>query len=191
MRYVSERSQREQAIFVLAQDNHALLKKALEERIRAWRQTDPDARFDSLFARLPDGSIRDRPQGSDGTGLPCAFVTRSVTEDPDFRRRLLAAHEVVAQYGPALRARFMDTYVILPEGAETVYWPEDPTWCQDASADFPLVTFDFFTLSQPERQPSAADSLDGHLRGCALETVDGLGHHPAGHGRSPCRDGGS
>jgi two-component system NtrC family sensor kinase len=160
-RYVSERSQREQSIFLLAEDNHALLKKALEERIRAWRQQDPDARFDSLFARLPDGSIRNRTEGFDGTRMPCAFVTRGVAAEPDFRRRLLAAHDVVAQYGPALRARFMDTYVILPEGAETVFWPEDPHWCQDAAADFPLVTYDFFTISQPDRNPRRRTAWTG------------------------------
>jgi two-component system, NtrC family, sensor kinase len=33
--HVSERAQREQSIFVLAQDNHVVLKQALEERIRA------------------------------------------------------------------------------------------------------------------------------------------------------------
>jgi C4-dicarboxylate-specific signal transduction histidine kinase len=159
--YVSERSQREQAIFRLAEDNHALLKQALEERIQAWRQQDPDARFDSLFARLPDGSIRNQPHGFDGTRMPGVIVTRGVKEAPDFRRKLLAAQEVVAQYGPALRARFVDTYVILPEGAETVYWPEAPDWCQEIEADFPLVTYDFFTLSQPERNPQRRTAWTG------------------------------
>ncbi|AKJ05074.1 histidine kinase/DNA gyrase B/HSP90-like ATPase [Archangium gephyra] len=151
--YVSERSQREQSVFVLAENNHALLKKALEERILAWRQQDPDARFNSLFVRLEDGSIRNRPQGFDGTRMPGVFVSRGVTADVDFRRRLLAAHDVVAQYGPALRASFTDTYVILPEGAEVVFWPEDPDWCQKIAADFPLAASDFFTLSQPGKNP--------------------------------------
>lgn len=61
-RYVVERSQREQDIFVLAQDNHVVLQKALEERIRALEHEDVDARFDSLFVRLPDGTVRNRPE---------------------------------------------------------------------------------------------------------------------------------
>ncbi len=47
--HVEERGQREQAIFVLAEDNHALLQKALAERIQAWSQQDPNPRFESLF----------------------------------------------------------------------------------------------------------------------------------------------
>jgi len=47
--HVSERSQREQSIFILAEDNHAVLKKALEERIHAFQREDVNARFDSLF----------------------------------------------------------------------------------------------------------------------------------------------
>jgi C4-dicarboxylate-specific signal transduction histidine kinase len=159
--YVSERSQREQAVFVLAENNHTLLKSALEERIRTWSQQDPEARFNSLFARFRDGSIRNRPHGFDGMRMPGVFVNRGVTPDVDFRRRLLAAHDVVAQYGPALRASFADTYVILPEGAEVLFWPEDPDWCQALDADFPLVTSDFFTLSQPANNPRRQTAWTG------------------------------
>ncbi|HZH17380.1 MAG TPA: ATP-binding protein [Archangium sp.] len=159
--YVSERSQREQAVFILAEENHALLKKALEERIRFWRQKDPDARFDSLFTRFEDGSIRNRPKGFDGTRMPGVFVNRGVTADVDFRRRLLASHDVVAQFGPALRASFTDTYVILPEGTETVFWPEAPDWCQEVEADFPIITSDFFTLTHPENNPQRQTAWTG------------------------------
>ncbi|WP_375765983.1 ATP-binding protein [Archangium gephyra] len=159
--YVSERGQREQAVFILAENNHAILKKALEERIRAWGQEEPHARFDSLFTRLEDGSIRNRPQGFDGTRMPGVFVNRGVTADVDFRRRLLAAHDVVAQFGPALRASFTDTYVILPEGAEAVFWPEDPDWSQEIDAGFPLVTGEFFTLTQPGNNPRRQTAWTG------------------------------
>jgi two-component system, NtrC family, sensor kinase len=151
--HVSERSEREQAIFLLAEDNHAVLKKALEERIRAWSREDPAARFDSLFAHLPDGTIRNAPQGFDGTKLPGVFVTRGAMDDLDFRRRLLASYEVVAQYGPAFHTRFMDTYVMLPEGADVVYWPEDPRWCQNAEPTFNVASFEYFTGTLPEKNP--------------------------------------
>jgi C4-dicarboxylate-specific signal transduction histidine kinase len=68
---------------------------------------------------------------------------------------------VVAQFGPALRASFTDTYVILPEGAEVLYWPEDPNWCQEIRADFPLVNSDYFTLSQPGNNPERRTAWTG------------------------------
>jgi two-component system, NtrC family, sensor kinase len=152
-KHVSERSQREQAIFVLAVDTHAQLKQVLEERIRALRQEDPNPRFDSLFAHLPDGTIRNRPQGFDGTRMAGLWVARGVSDDTELRRRILAADDVLAQYGPVLHVRFTDTYVMFPEGVNLVYWPESPQWSQNVEPTFPLVTFEYFTLSLPANNP--------------------------------------
>ncbi|MFY0579180.1 hypothetical protein ACN28S_37310 [Cystobacter fuscus] len=76
-RHVVERSQREQAIFVLAEDNHALLKKALTERILAWSQQDPNPRFDSLFTQQPDGSVRSLAEGFDATKMVGVFIPQA------------------------------------------------------------------------------------------------------------------
>jgi signal transduction histidine kinase len=160
-KHVSERSQREQGIFVLAVDTHARLKQALEERIRAMRQEDPSARFDSLFAALPDGTIRNQPQGFDGTRMPGLWVARGVTADTELRRRILAAYDVLAQYGPVLHVRFTDTYLMFPEGVNLVYWPDSPNWSQNVEPDFPLVTFEYFTISLPANNPQRSTVWTG------------------------------
>ena len=152
-RGVAERAEREQAIFVQAEDNHVVLKKALEERLQAWRQQEPGPRFDSLFAQLPDGTIRNRPEGFDGTRMPGVFVPKGVTAGVDLRRQLLAAYDVVAQYGPAFHVRFQNTYVTLPGGAIVIYWPERPTWCREAEPGFVSSDFEFFTITTPENNP--------------------------------------
>jgi two-component system, NtrC family, sensor kinase len=151
--YVSERAQREQALFLLAEDNHAVLKKALAERIQALRQEDPTARFESLFMRMPDGTIRNRPQHFDGTRMPGIIAVRGVALDDELRRRLLAAYDVLAQYGPAFHTRFTNTYITFPEKLFAIYWPESPTWVQDATPDNPLTTLELFTISLPENNP--------------------------------------
>ncbi|HZH74953.1 MAG TPA: histidine kinase, partial [Archangium sp.] len=107
--HVSERGQREQAIFVLAEDNHAVLKKALAERIRALSPEEVNARFDQLFAHLPDGTIRNRPQGFDGTRMASVLVPQGVVVDDELRRRILASYDVLTQYAPAFSTRFTDT----------------------------------------------------------------------------------
>ncbi|HSP80586.1 MAG TPA: HAMP domain-containing protein, partial [Myxococcaceae bacterium] len=160
-RAVLERGQREQAIFVLAQDNHATLKTALEERLRAWSQQDPTPLFDSLFSKLPDGTIRNDPQGFDGRKMPGVFVPPGVTDDVDFRRRLLAAYDVVAQYGPAFHVRFTNTGVMLPEGVLVGYWPGGATWFQDVESSFSLVGFEYFTHALPENNPQRKSSWTG------------------------------
>src|SRR5690349_19562735 len=107
--HVVERGQREQAIFVLAEDNHALLKKTLEEQLQALPPEQVDARFDRLFVQRPDGTLRNRAEDFDGTREPCVFVPRGVKVDTDLRRRLLAAYDVVSWYGPAFHVRFTNT----------------------------------------------------------------------------------
>ncbi len=151
--YVSERGHREQVLFLLAEDNHAVLRKALAKRLLASRQEDPRARFDSLFVRLPDGTVRSRLEGFDGTSMACLFVPLGVSLDDELRRRILAAYDVLTQYGPAFHTRFSDTFITLTEGAHLSYWPDNPTYCQDARATDSLLTQEFFPPSLPENNP--------------------------------------
>jgi len=152
-RNVTERSEREEALFVQAEDNHAAMKKALEERIRALRPEDVDARFDSLFALRPDGTIRNRRELFDGTRMPGVFIPRDVKADADFRRRLLASYDVTLQYAPAFHVRFATTGVILPEGAVVGYWPEGANYFQDLEPTFSLKDFEYFSLGLPANNP--------------------------------------
>ncbi|MFY0570328.1 ATP-binding protein [Archangium lansingense] len=152
-RHVAERSQREQAIFMLAEDNHAILKKALVERIQAWSQQDPNPRFDSLFTQLPDGTLRSRAEGFDGTRMTGVFIPPGVRLDTELRRRILAAHDVVSQYGPAFAARFTDTYITLPEGPCITFWPTKPNWAMELPADDPTLEYEYYTLTTPEKNP--------------------------------------
>ncbi|MFE8600374.1 ATP-binding protein [Archangium violaceum] len=151
--YVAERSQREQSIFLLAEDNHAVLKTALEEKSHAYQHEDVSARFDSLFALMPDGAIRNRPKVFDGTRMPCLFVPRGVPVDLDQRRRLLAAYDVLLQYGPAFRTRFADSFITLPEGSLVMFWPEHPNWIHESDPNTSIITQDFFPGSLPENNP--------------------------------------
>ncbi len=158
---VAERSQREEGIFVLAENDHAIIQKAFMERLQALRGQDPDPLFNSLFARRPDGTIRNKPQGFDGTRMPGVFVPPGVNDDAEFRRRLVASYEVVAQYGPAFHVRFTDTGIMLPEGVVVGYWPEGPTYFQDLEATFNIKSLEYFTLALPENNPERKPAWTG------------------------------
>jgi C4-dicarboxylate-specific signal transduction histidine kinase len=185
--YVSERARWEQTLFLLAEDNHGLLRQALVERIQALRQEDPNPRFERLFMRMPDGTLRSRPEHFDGRRMPGVFVASGVPLDDELRRRLLASYDVLTQYGPALHARFIDTYITLPEKAIIIYWPESPTWAQDAAADSPLTTLELFTNSLPENNPQRrtawagifADTVIGSWMVSVSTPVDLDGRHVA------------
>ncbi|MFL5346827.1 MAG: ATP-binding protein [Hyalangium sp.] len=152
-RHVTERSQREQAVFLLAENNHAILKKALEQRIQAWSQQDPNPRFDSLFTKLPDGTFRSRTESFDGTRMVGVFVPPGVTLDIGLRRRILAAYDAAAQYGPAFNASFIDTYITLAEGPLICWWPSRPNWALEAAPDYPTITSEYYTNSLPKNDP--------------------------------------
>ena len=186
-RYVSERSHREQTLFLLAEDNHSVLKTALEKRLLASRQEDPSARFDSLFVRLPDGTVRNRLEHFNGASMPCLFVPLGVLLDDGLRRRILAAHDVLGQYGPAFHTRFTDTFITLPEGAHLSYWPESASYCQDAGPTDSLLTQEFFPLTLLENNPRRRTVWSGIYRepisGTSMTTVstpvDSEGRHVA------------
>jgi two-component system NtrC family sensor kinase len=160
-RVAAERGHREQAIFVLAQDNHAVLKQALAERLQAWSQQDPQPAFDRLFAPLPDGTIRNKRESFDGKKMPGVFVPRGIPLDVELRRRILASYDVVAQYGPAFHVRFMSTGVTLPEGPIVGYFPEGATYFQDLEPTFSMVAMEYFILSKPENNPRREPTWTG------------------------------
>ncbi len=186
-RSVVERSQREQSIFVLAEDNHALLKKALQERLQALSQEEVSTRFDGLFVQLPDGTVRNRPEGFDGKKMVGLFVPRGVSVDADLRRRILASYDVLTQYAPAFQARFTDTFIALPEGPMLLYWPEGPTYCQDAAPTESIISQEFFPLSLPGNNPERKtawtgvyeDSISGNRMVTVTTPLDVEGRHVA------------
>ncbi|WP_343211087.1 PDC sensor domain-containing protein [Archangium violaceum] len=74
--------------------------------------------------------------------------------DTELRRRILAAYDVLAQYGPAFSTRFNSTYITLVEGPCLSYWPSIPTWAQDIPAEDPTLDYEYYTISTPEKNPS-------------------------------------
>jgi signal transduction histidine kinase len=185
--HVSERGQREQAIFQLAEDNHTFLKKALEERIRALTPQEVNTRFDELFVPLADGTVRSRREGFDGTKMVGLFVPRGVPVDVDLRRRLLASYDVLTWYAPAFHVRLADTFITLPEGPIVIYWPERPTWVHDAEPTTSLLTQAYFPISLPENNPQRqtawsvvyTDDVSGKSMSTVTTPLDMEGRHVA------------
>ena len=169
---VSERAEREQAIFVLAEDDHALIKKTFLEQFQAFQsqQEEVDARFDKLFVRPPDGTVRSRPE-VDGSRMVQVFVPRGVVLDAVLRARILAAYDVLTRFSPVFHLRFKTTYITFPEGVVVAFMPTTPTWSQAARAE-----------------STEADHLEWRLQGGALQAMDGLGGHAGGPGGPSCRD---
>ena len=143
-KYIAERSKREEEIFVLAEDNHALLQQDFlkqfsveDETSSHWRD-----RFQTIFYSWADGTVRNAPDGTpadafDTQDHPTAFLGRDVALTPSLHKRMVLAYDFVDKYGNGWRNRFLDTYISLPDGAAVMFWPGE-AWGISAKSDLHL-----------------------------------------------------
>ncbi|MBW4576438.1 MAG: hypothetical protein KME08_14270 [Aphanothece sp. CMT-3BRIN-NPC111] len=160
-KYVVERGQRENTIFTLAEDNHALLKQELVRRLETTSNSDPKVQFDKLFVKSKDGVIRNRPESFDGKRQPGVYIDKSLKINADIRRRVLAFYDLVKPYGAAWHNRFQDTYITTPENIMVMYWPEVPTWTQDAAADLYMPNEEYVWVADKKHNPARETAWTG------------------------------
>ncbi len=132
-RYVDERRARESQALDAAEASLASLAGTfLAERSTA---SADDGRFESLFDEAADGTLRTSRELLDRTGIS-GFVGKYARLSPEDRRTLVAGYELFERLGPALRDRFRNAYLVAPDNAVLMYWPDEP-WALD-SADWEI-----------------------------------------------------
>lgn len=190
-KYVIERGERENNIFALAQDNHALLQEALIEQLEEqyelgeslngaekeisseesvpistkpvphYSNNDEVKAFDDLFVRHADGVIRNRPESFDGSQQSCVYIDKSLPITTDLKRQVLTYYQLTTQYGQAWSSRFANTYILTADNIISQYWPTIATWCQDATADLDLTKKESFWVADSEHNPDRATVWTG------------------------------
>jgi signal transduction histidine kinase/DNA-binding response OmpR family regulator len=123
-KYAIARSQQENSLFALAQDNLTVLKKEFLYQFKKWGDRDPQAEFNHYFVKYPDGAIHNRLKNYDSARQASIFIDDAVKLDPDVRRRVLIFYHLANQYGPAWLNRFSNTYFMAPENFSVAFWPE-------------------------------------------------------------------
>ena len=151
--YIHERGQRDSELFLLAQDNHKVLKKQLLERFNRPLKPDTGQRFNSIFARFEDGVTRNRLEGFDGTRDAFAYIGKQVKIDTSLQHRLLTFLDLSNQFGPAWHHRLQNVYFTTPDNILVGYWPDVPNWAHDLSADFYMPDEEFIWAANPENNP--------------------------------------
>ncbi|AFZ13550.1 methyl-accepting chemotaxis sensory transducer with Cache sensor [Crinalium epipsammum PCC 9333] len=153
-KYVVERGEREKAIFLLAQDNHVILKQQLLTRLQSARNQDPKPQFEQLFVKSKDQVIRNRPDKFDGRQQAGVYIGKSVNINADIRRRVLTFYNLVNSYGSAWVNRFQNTYITTPENIMVLYWPKFPTWAQEATADLYMPNEEYVSVASQQQNPA-------------------------------------
>ncbi|MBP0030772.1 ATP-binding protein [Roseofilum sp. Guam] len=155
--YITERAQREETIFVLAEDNHILLHDDFLEEFTADSPIDWQQRFDRHFFPWTDGTIRNLPedielQDFDPNHHATSFIQRGVTLTPDFQKRMTLSYDLVERYGIGWRDRFFSTYIALPEGGTTTFYPKAP-WGLTAESDLDMTALESVYLGDWQHNP--------------------------------------
>lgn len=157
-KYITERVARERTTFSLVQDNQNLLKEQLvrlsQEQATGVTDTAINAEFDRLFVKMDDGVIRNRPEQFDGTHQTGVYIGIKAIPDVALKRRMLLYYHLVDSFGPAWHSRFQDTYIATPDNLLAVYWPEYPTWAQDAKADYDMTKEEWFYVADSAHNPT-------------------------------------
>jgi diguanylate cyclase (GGDEF)-like protein len=150
-KYVTERGKREEAIFQLAADRHILFKQAFVAA-----QPQPAKTLTPLFA-WSDGTHRNFPEHQDlqqfeSKSKPSVFVGREVPLTATLYRQIRWFEQLLLQYAPAWRDRFVNTWIVSPENVAVTYWPEIPGPLMVAG-DFDVHNEKFFYLSNRNHDP--------------------------------------
>ncbi len=131
-KYTQERGMRESNIFTLAQDNLRTFTQEYAKRLEQLGDIDPKSRFDELFAVRGGGDTRLRESFFAEQGIT-GVIGKYIDIDAELRRRLVVGYEMLTQYGPAWRNRFINLYIATPEHAMLIFWPDKP-WAFNASS---------------------------------------------------------
>ncbi|NEO87129.1 MAG: HAMP domain-containing protein [Spirulina sp. SIO3F2] len=126
--YITERGQREEAVFVIAQTNHTLLRQQFLDQLAILDHHDGQTAFDRQFFQWSDHTVRNVSEDKqfdtfDTEHYPTTFVQPDVDLNADFKSRLALSYNLVEQYGLGWQTNFLNTYISLPEGAVNVYIP--------------------------------------------------------------------
>ncbi|MBE9033115.1 diguanylate cyclase [filamentous cyanobacterium LEGE 11480] len=149
-KYVTERGKLEAEIFQLAMDRHQILKQAILNttptipnpplRLHRWR--------DGTQRNFPD---RQPLEEFDGEHQAAIFWGKQPITTAR-RQQLTRLAQLTTQYGQAWRDRFTNTYIITPDNAAIVYWPEVPGPLI-VPGDFDVHDGVFFYASDQQHDP--------------------------------------
>ncbi|MBF0382434.1 MAG: hypothetical protein HQL69_15545 [Magnetococcales bacterium] len=159
-KYITERGQKESAIFQLAQDNHKIFKDTF---LKAWQKKDRDFSYEysEYFHRIPDGTTRIKPRAFLGIPRTDGTVSDSISgyvgrdapvHEREFQDRLMLTYHLLDRFGKGWSHRFANLYASMPQNVNLVYWPGLP-WGSQASADLDVNTEEWVYIANATNNP--------------------------------------
>ncbi len=152
-KYVDERGKREDALFLLAESNHKILKDEAQKRFAGKPTVESIRRFDQLLERHNDGTIRNKKALYDGTNSAGVFIPAKVKINDELKHRVVVMIDLVESYGRAFRSQFQDTYFTTSENIMVLFWPEVPNWTMEMDANFDMLKEEYVWVADKKHNP--------------------------------------
>ena len=130
-KFVEQRRARENHIFIVAQQNLERFASTYQQRLRRADEAAQIARFTQHTILRADGTTRLRRSLFDQFGIT-GFIGKYVDLTDALKTRLMVAYDLIASFGPAWDTQFINLYIVTPEPAIMMYWPDVP-WALDAN----------------------------------------------------------
>ncbi|MEH6358556.1 MAG: diguanylate cyclase [Pseudomonadales bacterium] len=166
--YITERGQKESAIFTLAEDNHLVFRKAF---LDAWPKALAQSsltRFNSLFFEPGDDTRRLRSERFTGTHRFDGTISKHISGyvgggsklNEFYRSKLLLSYDLIDRYAEGWTHRFSTLYVTMPENAIMIHWPL-LAWGLETDATLDINKEEWGYVSDPEHNPTREPAWTG------------------------------
>ena len=114
-----------------------------------------DAMFERWFQRLPDGSIRSRRDRFDPVTDAGVAIPNFLQLDAELREFFVRAKALTELYGRGAYGQvFADTWILPAVSGIIIFWPEQPEFVYQATADFDYRETEWLTGANPSNNPN-------------------------------------
>lgn len=128
--FIRSRSQLESDLFLQAQKNVILVRNSFLRHLEQNKNVPAEPRFSQMIVRNADGIWRLRQQYGDHRYNATVSIFPEAGLDDQFKRKVLAAHDVISQFGPAFRLRYNSTFIDLGENEATILYSPDVNYAR-------------------------------------------------------------
>jgi signal transduction histidine kinase/ActR/RegA family two-component response regulator len=153
--YVTHRVKEESEVFTLARDVQRILAKLVLERYPRYQDAATRARFDQIYFRHEDGSIRIRPATYTNESPTTGWLHRDTPLTDELKGRMVLYFDLVEQFKLALGVRLEDIYFTAPEQLNIGTDPPGlQLWAAAIPADFAQNAEAWVEVVTPQANPS-------------------------------------
>jgi PAS domain S-box-containing protein len=146
--------------FEFALDNTLRLRDAWHQRLRALGDSDPQAEFNAWFARDDDGVTRVRAQRDDHHQWPTVGLLAGVKPDALLRRQVMAAFNLLREWGPLMTERYYSAYIAL-QGKGLIMYSPSVNWGRVVDKDTTDVDDPSVRQASPALNPKRSTTWTG------------------------------